>query len=45
MEMKENIRKEISVIPRQQIHHVSRKTFSRCETCTDAEGWHFEILL
>jgi hypothetical protein len=42
-EPKENIQREISVIPR-QLHCVSRNIFSRCDTCTEA-GWHFETLL
>jgi hypothetical protein len=43
-EQKENMQQEIPVISR-QLCRVSRNICSRCDTCTEAEGQHFETLL
>jgi hypothetical protein len=37
-ELKESVRQDISIIPRQQLDCVSRSIFSRCEAYIEVEG-------
>jgi hypothetical protein len=39
--LKENIRKEISNIPAENLQKVNQNLFRRCEECVLVEGQHF----
>jgi hypothetical protein len=41
--MKENIRQEISVIPRKQLRHVPKKPFFNMCNCIEAGGLYIEL--
>jgi hypothetical protein len=44
-ELKENIHREITNIPEEQLQRVTQNLFRRCEECLRAEGQHFQHLL
>jgi hypothetical protein len=43
--VKDSIRREIANISKQELCHVLRNIFRRCEACLEARGQHFKTVL